>query len=243
MFLDLRQELVHMNNRESKSEYEISFKRREGVQWGYIVNPQEKLGDHLLHALLQRGSEIAEVSEISGIPLKYTVSDPNIEEKSMQDLPLSGDDERTIKFVKALHREGFIDDSLFGWHMLLKLYILEERELPKTLGEKIRLEAFLLAKLAQRSGDQKPIIAYNTLGSEIDSEWFGTSLAEEEDYISNVIMKASMGAEEDERGFYHEDKDGNRWREPMEFGENGVIYDNTEIALQRALIRDANKRR
>lgn len=219
----------------------LQFRRSGDLKWGIALSSEEMQDKDLLQALIQRGSNAKEASEITGVPIKEIASKAQLESQAIQDQAVEEDDPRSIEFVRVLHSEGFIGTDLFGWHLLFKLYMLERRKLPDSIAERIRLEAFFLAKLSQRAGDQRPIIKYNTLGLELGGSWFETSLADEEDFISNSIMSASGGSSEDRHGFYREDEDGNRWREPIGSGENGIICDSTEMVLQRRMLREAGQ--
>lgn len=139
-------------------------------------------------------------------------------------------------FARKLIEDGLITGDLADWNGLYELYTKNRRSLPEGFSDRLRLEGFFAA---HRNGDQVLLAKYKEIGDNIDSRWFDTSLADDEDFIA-VHAGVFGGREdigEDKNGLYHVDEFGRRWRTPVQ--ENGVIvFDDSKLAAERAESRE-----
>lgn len=130
---------------------------------------------------------------------------------------------------------GFIPVSMAMKERLITFYKRHERNLPASPMQQLRLEVFFDAVLRARQGDRTLLLAYKTLGSEVNLGWFQTSLLQEEAFI--VVGTRSGGYGQDQRGTYRM-VDGRKFRQLVESGEEGIIFDRAEAAKERRLNRE-----
>ena len=148
------------------------------------------------------------------------------------------DHSRSIDFARGLLEEGLIGEDLTGWRFLLFNYRNNRRKLPVSFFDMLRLEVFYKGIQQAGRGDFRLINLYRDTGSRIDHEGFEASLADEEDFVASLIAEKPEGIDVDRSGYYDEDDEGNRWRQPMEFKDGGMIFDSPLLALSRTIMRE-----
>lgn len=109
--------------------------------------------------LLLRGASNNEIREIIGLS-------PQI---------ANTDQQKSILFAKKLLEERIIGEDITYYNELQKLYRTNKRELPKDLVERLRLEAFLRARIGVKGEDYGLLDRFFAIGKSIDPEWFSKS--------------------------------------------------------------------
>lgn len=91
----------------------------------------------------------------------------------------------------ALAREflvaGFIGDDLSSWNKLHSIYAVHQRKLPYNFADRLHLEVYLAALLANKRGEIRMTPRYLTTGNRINPEWFSRVLIEDRKFIDSII--------------------------------------------------------
>lgn len=155
----------------------------------------------------------------------------------------TSDSEKSIVFARRCVDAGWIGDDL-GKHTILINVLRGYRKSNFNFFDKIRLEAFLRARIMANKGETDALVQYAELGQKIDPDWFGESLADVEDFVAKQTAdSASREYGADDLGAYRLDRHGNKWREAIGIGDDGyIIYSFTTPDRSRLLISgDAGK--
>lgn len=203
------------------------IQRRPGLRRSAITEEETVLpiaSDLVLPALVARGANPAEITAVT---------------TDLKDLTADDDEKKSIKFVRELFAKAVLGEDLAIWNLLRALYKTQERSMPPNFFDRLRLEAFLRARLAhERRRDIKPLREYLDLGGKIDSVWFSTHLGQDEDFVTVSLFTALNNQGRDKHGFYRADEHG-RWYQPVGSGEDGgFIVDNPVEVKKRAEIRE-----
>lgn len=90
-------------------------------------------------------------------------------------------------FARSLQEAGFITTDLTNWQRLHQLYDLHRRKLPDSFADKLRLEVFLRARMMVQEGDKSLLMTYDSLGDQINEQWFNTTLIGEQIFIRDAL--------------------------------------------------------
>ncbi len=109
--------------------------------------------------------------------------------KSSHGREYTAEQKKAFVLAKKFLDAGFIGKDTFFWQSLHEMYARQERKLPEDFADKLRLEVFLVARTQVEDGNKKLLNNYIRLGSEVDYDWFGSSLIEEQRFITDTVRK------------------------------------------------------
>ncbi|MEK7558764.1 MAG: hypothetical protein AAB521_00490 [Patescibacteria group bacterium] len=146
---------------------------------------------------------------------------------------------KSIRIVQKLVEEGFITDDLENWNAMVGIYEKQKRGLPKRFPDRLRLEVFLKSLRLAKTGDHSLLTKYmvaETLGPNLISDRF---FENEQNFVGENSADNPEGLDVDRIGYYRSDEDGDKWRQPMGFGQyGGMVVDSPNEALHRQLARN-----
>lgn len=155
--------------------------------------------------------------------------------------------ERNFAFVRRLVNARLIPSNTSTFHQFLGLYRKNRRPLPEEDAIKARLEFFYRATVASTKGNMRLLVMYRRLGEKVGSEWFDTSLVQEEEFISLVVESElgygegrKLGYREDVKGLYRVDKH-RRWR-PLDVENGEITIVTSKMLFQRERTRNLVKK-
>lgn len=149
---------------------------------------------------------------------------------------------KSILFARELLSEGLISEDLTSWRFLDLHYRNNKRSSSVSFFDMLRVEVFYKGIQEAKRGDLTLINLYRSIGYMVDPEGFETSLADEEDFVSSIIDEKPEGVGVDSSGYYNEDGDGNRWRQPVVSGNGVLTVDSPRHSVSRRIRRDLVKR-
>lgn len=98
-------------------------------------------------------------------------------------------DRMSSEFARKIIDSKMYPQNLECFEELKDLYLNSLRTLPPTPSELLRLEVFLKAVQAAKTGNRTLLAEYNRIGRETDPKWFELSLADEEDFIIDTCER------------------------------------------------------
>ena len=147
---------------------------------------------------------------------------------------------KSVRIARKLAEDDYINDDPESWNAMVGIYEKQKRGLPKRFPDRLRLEVFLKGLRLAKTGDHSLLTAYmivETLGPLLDCS--DKLFENEQDFLGENSVDNLEGVDVDRIGYYREDQDGGKWRQPIGFGQNGgLVVDSPNEALHRELARN-----
>lgn len=116
-----------------------------------------------------------------------------ISEAHRKKAPYSSERLHACALVSRFLEMGILTGDLTFWQELQEFYQTSQRPLPEDFADRARLEVFLRARREAEDGNRTLLTTYIDLGEGVDKEWFGSTLTNEQRFITDMVHNQKIG--------------------------------------------------